>query len=367
MEAGKKVVYIAPMKALAQEVVEKYSAKLKPLRLIVRELTGDMQLTRAEAQSANVLVTTPEKWDVVTRKSGNDENSLGNQCGLLIIDEVHLLADDRGAVIESVVSRLHRLVESRQKLLRIVGLSATLPNYRDVAEFLQVPERGLYFFGPEHRPVPLQQQFVGVFGEVKKRHEMAEKMDDACYEIVKDSLIRGYQVMVFVHSRKGTGDAATALANRATANMELDRYFLTQGQGGPSGDAFKKYADRVQKSRNREVAKHFNTGMGIHHAGMLRGDRKLTESMFADGAIKVLCCTATLAWGEWFTVSRECQCAAISLKIFPMLDFVFRDQLARAYSSHQRNRCLQSRERQECRFEHSRRPANFWSGWAAAV
>ena len=61
METGKKAVYIAPMKALAQEVVEKFSSKLKPLRLIVRELTGDMQLTRAEAESADVIVTTPEK------------------------------------------------------------------------------------------------------------------------------------------------------------------------------------------------------------------------------------------------------------------------------------------------------------------
>jgi hypothetical protein len=91
IEAGKKVVYIAPMKALAQEVVEKFSSKLKDLRLIVRELTGDMQLTRAESDSANVLVTTPEKWDVVTRKAGNEGNALGNQCGLLIIDEVHLV------------------------------------------------------------------------------------------------------------------------------------------------------------------------------------------------------------------------------------------------------------------------------------
>jgi ATP-dependent helicase YprA (DUF1998 family) len=57
METGKKAVYIAPMKALAQEVVEKFSSKLKPLGLIVRELTGDMQLTRAEAQSANVIVS----------------------------------------------------------------------------------------------------------------------------------------------------------------------------------------------------------------------------------------------------------------------------------------------------------------------
>jgi hypothetical protein len=57
--AGSKVVYIAPMKALAQEVVSKFSSKLKSLKLIVRELTGDMQLTRAEAESANVIVTTP--------------------------------------------------------------------------------------------------------------------------------------------------------------------------------------------------------------------------------------------------------------------------------------------------------------------
>jgi activating signal cointegrator complex subunit 3 len=285
------------MKALAQEVVEKFSSKLKPLGLIVRELTGDMQLTRAEAESANVIVTTPEKWDVVTRKSGNDDNSLGNQCGLLIIDEVHLLADDRGAVIESVVARLHRLVESRQKQQRIVGLSATLPNYEDVAEFLQVPERGLFYFGPEHRPVPLQQTFIGVTGNVKDRFLMDNKMNDVCYEIVKDSLARGYQVMVFVHSRKGTSDAANALAQRASAASELDRYFVTQGKDGPAGEAYKRYVDRVRKSRNREVANHFYNGMGIHHAGMLRGDRKLSENMFADGAIRVLCCTATLAWG----------------------------------------------------------------------
>ena len=62
-DAGKKIVYIAPMKALAQEVVEKFSSKLKPLGMVVRELTGDMQLTRAAAEAANILVTTPEKWD----------------------------------------------------------------------------------------------------------------------------------------------------------------------------------------------------------------------------------------------------------------------------------------------------------------
>ncbi len=31
--------------------------------------------------------------------------------------------------------------------------------------------------------------------------------------------------------------------------------------------------------------------------GLLRSDRNLVESMFSKGVTKVLCCTATLAWG----------------------------------------------------------------------
>lgn len=56
---------------------------------------------------------------------------------LLIIDEVHLLNDERGAVIETIVARTLRQVESTQSVIRIVGLSATLPNYIDVADFLR--------------------------------------------------------------------------------------------------------------------------------------------------------------------------------------------------------------------------------------
>lgn len=63
-----KIVYIAPMKALASEMVENFSKRLKSLQIAVRELTGDMQLTKAEMAATQILVTTPEKWDVVTRK-----------------------------------------------------------------------------------------------------------------------------------------------------------------------------------------------------------------------------------------------------------------------------------------------------------
>ena len=129
-----------------------------------------------------------------------------------------------------------------------------------VATFLRVDHgRGLFYFGPDHRPVPLQQQFVGVLE--KKRFLRDKVMNEVCYDTVVDSLKRGYQIMVFVHSRKGTGETAKALTEIAVKRSELDRYFLTIGTD-EHGDAHSKFSDRAMKSRNKEVSEHFQNAMG---------------------------------------------------------------------------------------------------------
>ncbi|KAK2570728.1 Activating signal cointegrator 1 complex subunit 3 [Acropora cervicornis] len=238
------IIYVAPMKALAAEMVQNFGKRLASLGISVRELTGDMQLSKAEILKTQMLVTTPEKWDVVTRKSTGDV-ALAQLVKLLIIDEVHLLHDDRGSVIECLVARTLRQVESSQSMIRIVGLSATLPNYIDVAHFLRVnPYEGLFFFDGRFRPVPLKQTFIGVkgSGHVRQMHDM----DTVCYEKVLDNVQQGHQVM---------------------------------------------------KSKNKQLRELFSDGFGIHHAGMLRQDRNIVEKLFAKGFIRVLVCTATLAWG----------------------------------------------------------------------
>ena len=58
-----------------------------------------------------MIITTPEKWDVVTRKATGDVQ-LAQIVRLLIIDEIHLLHEDRGAVIESLVARTLRQVRA---------------------------------------------------------------------------------------------------------------------------------------------------------------------------------------------------------------------------------------------------------------
>lgn len=55
-----------------------------------------------------MTVTTPKKWDVITRKSS--DMALATLVKLLLVDEVHLLNDDRGPVIETLVARTLRQV-----------------------------------------------------------------------------------------------------------------------------------------------------------------------------------------------------------------------------------------------------------------
>ena len=285
-----KIVYVAPMKALAAEITQKLGSRLAWLGIQVREFTGDMHLTKKEIVQTQIIVTTPEKWDVVTRK-GTGDTELVQKVRLLIIDEVHMLHDDRGAVLESLVARTERQVESTQSLIRIVGLSATLPNYIDVADFLKVNRyAGLFYFDASFRPVPLEQHFIGVKGKAGSKTSR-DNIDTTAFEKVRDMLEQDHQIMVFVHSRKDTFNTAKMLHAKAIEQVCAD---LFSPVGHPLYDAAMK---DMQSSRGRELRELLPKGIGIHHAGMARSDRNLMEKLFGNGVLKVLCCTATLAWG----------------------------------------------------------------------
>eukprot|EP00850_Spirogloea_muscicola_P016834 SM000140S00583 [mRNA] locus=s140:13532:28767:- [translate_table: standard] len=283
-----KIVYVAPMKALAAEMAAAFSRRLSMLGLTVKELTGDMQLSKRELEETQMIITTPEKWDVITRKSS--DVALASLVRLLVVDEVHLLNDDRGPVIETLVARTLRQVESSQSMIRIVGLSATLPNYKEVAQFLRVNlDTGLFFFDGSYRPVPLAQQYIGVSEQnFVLRNSL---MNDICFNKVMEAVKKEQQAMVFVHSRKDTVKTARILVEIAQRTGVMGQFTVEEhSQYG----LMKK---EVSKSRNRELAELFQSGFGCHHAGMLRSDRALTERLFSEGLLKVLVCTATLAWG----------------------------------------------------------------------
>ncbi|CAK4033410.1 Pre-mRNA-splicing factor brr2 [Lecanosticta acicola] len=284
-----KIIYIAPLKALVAEQVGNFGARLKPYGIKVSELTGDRQLTKPQIAETNIIVTTPEKWDVVTRKA--TDTSYTNLVRLICIDEIHLLHDDRGPVLESIVSRTIRRTEQTGDPVRIVGLSATLPNYRDVATFLRVdPQKDLFHFDGTFRPCPLKQEFIGV--TEKKAIKQLKTMNDVCYSKVLEQVGQNKnQMLIFVHSRKETAKTARYIRDKA---LELDTIGQILRTDAANREILREEAESVQNSELKDLLPY---GFGIHHAGMSRADRTTVEDLFGDGAIQVLVCTATLAWG----------------------------------------------------------------------
>ncbi|XP_034244319.1 putative U5 small nuclear ribonucleoprotein 200 kDa helicase isoform X1 [Thrips palmi] len=282
-----KIIYVAPMRSLVQEMVGSFGKRLEPYNLTVSELTGDHQLTREQIQATQVIVCTPEKWDIITRKGG--EKTFTQLVRLIIIDEIHLLHDERGPVLESLVARTIRNIDTTQEDVRLVGLSATLPNYQDVATFLRVkPETGLFYFDNSFRPVSLEQQYIGV--TEKKALKRFQVMNEIVYEKVMEHAGRN-QVLVFVHSRKETGKTARAIRDMCLEKDSLGQFLK---EGSASMEVLRTEAEQVKNSELRDLLPY---GFAIHHAGMSRVDRTLVEDLFADRHIQVLISTATLAWG----------------------------------------------------------------------
>jgi ATP-dependent DNA helicase HFM1/MER3 len=158
-----KIVYQAPTKSLCSERQRDWSKKFRPFDLECAELTGDTDVSQMKnVQNASIIVTTPEKWDSMTRK-WKDHIKLMKMIKLFLIDEVHMLKEERGAVLEVVVSRMKSIGSD----VRFVALSASIPNSENIAAWLgknpvtlQIPAVR-EVFGEDFRPVKLQKHVVG--------------------------------------------------------------------------------------------------------------------------------------------------------------------------------------------------------------
>lgn len=157
-------LYTWPRRNLCSERQRDWQIKFASLNLKCAELTGDTDQAQLRfVQHASIIITTPEKWDSMTRK-WKDHARLMQMVKLFLIDEVHILKDPRGATLEAVVSRM----KSTGSKVRFLALSATVPNSEDIAVWLGkdyenqcLPAR-LEVFGEEFRPVKLQKHVYGL-------------------------------------------------------------------------------------------------------------------------------------------------------------------------------------------------------------
>ena len=278
-----KVVYQAPTKSLCSERMRDWSAKFAPLDLTCAELTGDTEHTQLKnVQSASIIITTPEKWDSVTRK-WRDNARLMKMVRLFLIDEVHILKERRGATLEAVVSRMKSVGSD----VRFVALSATVPNSDDIATWLGKAPDAQHLaatrevFGEDYRPVKLEKHVWALSGP---QNDFA--FDKILDTSVKEALAkhsRQKPTMIFCSTRKMAVDTAKMLASLFVACPTSQRLWPAP-----------KKSYRMTDS---ELSKIVPTGVAFHHGGVDSADRRAIEEGFLHSDISIICCTSTLAVG----------------------------------------------------------------------
>ncbi|XP_075226483.1 activating signal cointegrator 1 complex subunit obelus isoform X4 [Lycorma delicatula] len=284
---GTKVVYIAPLKALVRERIEDWKVRLEnKLNYSVVELTGDVTPDVKAIASANVIVTTPEKWDGISRSW--QTRGYVRAVSLIIIDEIHLLGEDRGPILEVIVSRTNFISSHTSKTLRIVGLSTALANARDLANWLGIGQMGLYNFRPSVRPVPLEVHISGFPG--KHYCPRMATMNRPTFQAIRQHS-PAQPVLIFVSSRRQTRLTALDLIAFLAGEEEPKQWLHTNEQ------EMEQIVGSV-KDPNLKLTLAF--GIGMHHAGLQERDRRTVEELFVNQKIQVLIATATLAWGVNF-------------------------------------------------------------------
>ena len=186
------MLYIAPTKALINDIAKRLESVLQTLSLRLSIRHGDRNdLDRAA--KPHLLITTPESLNVMLRR----KEPVLAQIRCVVIDEIHLLFNtQRGLHLAVLLGRLRRLVGGP---LQWAALSATMGNLPAVCEFFfGAEEHADYLQFPATRTIEAQIWMPNSPGDLRK---LFVKLMDAPRR----------KLLVFTHSRKSCENLAGEL------------------------------------------------------------------------------------------------------------------------------------------------------------
>ena len=175
--------------------------------------------------------------------------------------------------------------------MRIIALSATLPNLVDIGEWLGCRPECIHYFDESFRPVPLSVHTVAMGSAGANPYLFERSLDERVPELVA-RFGAGKQVLIFCSSKKGTENLSTSLARKISNTpmfaQQRQRMQQQQQQGG---------GVNVASIGDTELRNLAGQGFAFHHAGLSPDDRAAVEDLFLAGRVRILCSTSTLAHG----------------------------------------------------------------------
>ena len=256
LEAGKRVIYLSPLKSLTQEKFVDWEVRYPSAEICI--MTGDYFLNpdmKERLNKAKIITMTSEMLDSRTRNMKSERNYWLLDVGLIIVDESHILATDRGHPVETGLMRFSKLNPKSKILL----LSATMPNCQELADWLTVlnGKPSLVLFNT-WRPVVLQKQF--------------------------------YEYPVFMRRTYPDYWAQQSAKRRLAVNIAMskpdEKFLIFVWDKGTGRELVKMLAEEGEKAL-------------FHNADLEFEERKEVEDSFRrrQGGLRVMVSTSTTAWG----------------------------------------------------------------------
>ena len=327
------VAYVAPTRALSAQITSRLRRDFGPIGVRVEQLTAAVEVDAFEEQLLtdrerlfHVLVSTPEKLALIIRNRKVDR-----PLALVVLDEAHNLESvGRGLRIELLLATIRGDCPHANFLL----LMPHVENVDAVARWLAQDVSAGRSISLGSTPWKPNERIIGLYrAEADDRRRGGWRLR---YETLattgKTMPLRGTHRVDGVKpigvprsqvlgrdGQKGLGlqtaAMATVLSARGTSIAvanNIRTVWKMASEAARSLPAFDTVPDDirlVQDFLRTEIDPDFvlvetlDRGVGVHHAGLSDEVRALMEWLAANGTLRVLCATSTIAQGIDFPVS----------------------------------------------------------------
>lgn len=323
------VAYLAPTRALVNQLTTRLRRDFSALGTVVEKVSPALEvdgleagmLTETdEAQQFRILVTTPEKLDLMLR--GGWEDEIGRPLTLVVVDEAHGLASEiRGLKLELLLATINRECRFAQFLL----LTPFIRNGAEIAGWLSPDSNKSIDMGVDWTPNDRVVAIVRVDRGIRKgefslslhtRHTMRNTLDipeqigigeprplGLAWSTVKDSPGKIAATTAQILQKRGT---VIVLADTPTATWSIANTLKAEEnkrtlEGDELGHVQRFLSDEM--GQDFPLASLLEYGVGVHHAGMSEDTRALVEWLTENDRLGVLVATTTIAQGVNFPVS----------------------------------------------------------------
>jgi superfamily II RNA helicase len=290
IKLGKRVIYTAPIKALSNQKYRDFRKRFGEAKVGIH--TGDVTIN----PEADVLIMTTE----IFRNLILEHSARLDDVYYTVFDEIHYLDDpERGTVWEESII----LAPSS---IRFMCLSATVPNIRELAEWMGIVRAtDVKVIEETHRPIPLKHfLYSPKFGimdikDVRKKYiknpaarkEFLRKKPSS-KRIVEHVLHSGHFPILYFCFNRRICEKNAYMHTHLNLLDAREHARITDMIDDLVGQYHLKGYDRLVSMRHL-----WESGCAFHHAGILPAAKEIVERLFSEGLIKLLFCTETFALG----------------------------------------------------------------------